>query len=122
VVNYRPLAEGDRAGILALQNDDFYLFYGLAMRDGKTVLEITRRAGPNDPRDGVVITTLAAPSGPVSLHAEITGGTARFTYGPDAKSATVAAENIDATNLSTAKAGGFVGTIIGLYAASGKTP
>lgn len=122
VVNYRPLAEGDRAGILALQNDDFYIFYGLAMRGGKTVLEITRRAGPNDPRDGVIIATLAAPSGPVSLHAEFTGGTARFTYGPDAKNATVAAENIDATNLSTAKAGGFVGTIIGLYAASGKTP
>ncbi len=121
VINYRPLTEGDRAGILALQNDNFYIFYGLAMRDGKTVLEITRRAGPNDPRDGVVIATLAAPSGSVNLHAEITGGTARFTYGPDAKNATIAAENVDVTNLSTTKAGGFVGTIIGLYA-TGKTP
>ena len=45
----------------------------------------------------------------------------RFTYGPDAKNTTVAAENVDVTNLSTAKAGGFVGTIIGLYA-SGKMP
>jgi len=45
VVNYQPLKEGDRAGILAVQNDDFYIFYGLAMRNGKTVLEVTRRAG-----------------------------------------------------------------------------
>jgi len=121
VINYRPLAEGDRAGILALQNDDFYIFYGLAMRGGKTVLEISRRAGPDDPRDGVIIATTAAPSGPVNLHVDITGGEARFTYGPDAKTATVTAEHVDVTNLSTAKAGGFVGTLIGLYA-SGKTP
>ncbi len=110
-VTYKPTAEGDRAGIMAVQNDDFYVFFGLAMRDGKPVLEVTRRSGPNDPRDGVVVASIPAPTGAVKLKAEIKGGTATFSYG-----ATVVADRVDVTNLSTAKAGGFVGTLIGLYA------
>jgi alpha-N-arabinofuranosidase len=117
VVNYQPLKEGDRAGILAVQNDDFYIFYGLAMRNGKTVLEVTRRAGRSDPLDGLVIASQPAPVGPVSLKADIRAGRATFSYG---KGTTIAAD-VDMTNLSTDKAGGFVGTLIGPYA-YGKRP
>lgn len=117
VVNYQPLKEGDRAGILAVQNDDFYIFYGLAMRNGKTVLEVTRRAGRSDPLDGLVIASQPAPVGPVSLKADIRAGRATFSYG---KGTTIAAD-VDVTNLSTDKAGGFVGTLIGPYA-YGKRP
>ena len=117
VVNYQPLKEGDRAGILAVQNDDFYIFYGLAMRNGKTVLEVTRRAGRSDPLDGLVIASQPAPIGPVSLKADIRAGRATFSYG---KGTTIAAD-VDVTNLSTDKAGGFVGTLIGPYA-YGKRP
>ena len=137
---YRPLKDGDRAGIVALQSDDFYLFYGLAMHDGKEVLEITRRSGPQDPREGVVVASV--PITPdrdrITLIVDIKGGKARFSYHvPDAQtdmmsqwhlvmtdyggSAPVLADDVDVTNLSTAKAGGFVGTIIGLYA-YGKAP
>ncbi|MGA9658984.1 MAG: glycoside hydrolase family 43 protein [Asticcacaulis sp.] len=114
-LDYKPLAEGDRAGIMAIQNDNFYIFYGLAMRNGKTVLEVTRRAGPTDPRDGVVIASIPAPNGAVRIKTEINAGKARFTYGPEGAE-TMVAQDVDATNLSTDKAGGFVGTLIGLYA------
>ncbi|MGN6364414.1 glycoside hydrolase family 43 protein [Asticcacaulis taihuensis] len=117
VVNYQPLKEGDRAGILAVQNDDFYIFYGLAMRNGKTVLEVTRRAGRSDPLDGLVIASQPAPVGPVSLKADIRAGRATFSYG---KGTTIVTD-VDVTNLSTDKAGGFVGTLIGPYA-YGKRP
>ncbi len=117
VINYQPLKEGDRAGILALQNDDFYIFYGLAMRDGKNMLEVTRRAGRSDPLDGVVIVSQPAPIGPVSLKADIKAGRATFSYG---KGTTIATD-VDVTNLSTDKAAGFVGTLIGPYA-YGKRP
>ena len=117
VVNYQPRSEGDRAGVMALQNDDFYVFFGLAMRDGKPVLEVTRRAGRNEPRDGVVIASLPAPTGPVALTIDIKAGRASFSYAKG----TVVASDVDVTNLSTEKAGGFVGTLIGPYA-YGKRP
>jgi len=117
VVNYQPRSEGDRAGVVALQNDNFYIFFGLAMREGQTVLEVTRRAGPSEPRDGVVLARLPAPTGPVTLTADIKAGRASFSYGKG----TVVAADVDVTNLSTEKGGGFVGTLIGPYA-YGKMP
>jgi len=119
-LTYRPLAEGDRAGVMVIQNDDFYIFCGVAMRDGKAVIEVPRRAGPDDPRDGVVLASLPAPAGNVTLNAEFHGGTASFSYVSNGTSSVII-DAVDATNLSTAKAGGFVGTLIGLYA-YGKTP
>ena len=58
---------------------------------------------------------MPAPAGPVTLRLDIDAGTAKFTFGTGRK-ARVLKDNVDATNLSTAKAGGFVGTIVGLYA------
>ncbi|ESQ83324.1 hypothetical protein AEAC466_13830 [Asticcacaulis sp. AC466] len=114
-LSYTPHAEGDRAGILALQNDNFFLFFGIALRDGQKRLEVTRRAGPTDPRDGVVVASIPAPAGKVTLTADFKDGKATFRSGD-----TVVTADVDATNLSTAKAGGFVGTVIGLYAFGAK--
>lgn len=43
----------------------------------------------------------------------------RFEYGPDERCLNVLAENIDGSILSVEKAGGFVGTVIGMFAISG---
>jgi alpha-N-arabinofuranosidase len=110
-VDFQPRVEGDRAGILALQNDDYYVFFGHARRDGREVLELTRRAGKSDPRDGVVLASISLPRGTPRLEMVIEGDKARFSY--DGK---IVADQVDVTNLSTNKAGGFVGTVIGLYA------
>ena len=118
-VDFTPRADGDRAGIVALQNDDYYVFFGHARRDGREVLEVTRRAGSSDPRDGVTLASIAFPGGRPHLEISITGGKARFSYG-DSK--LVVADDVDITGLSTAKAGGFVGTVIGLYAQSRGPP
>ena len=44
----------------------------------------------------------------------------RFEFGVDDKNLTTLADNIDASILSVEKAGGFVGTIIGMFAVSGQ--
>lgn len=114
-LTYRPAAEGDRAGLAAVQSDDAYIFVGLAMRHGGEVLEVTRRAGPNDPRDGVVLASqaIAPQDDKLALRLTIDGGKMSVRYGPHFDTLI---DNVDVTNLSTAKAGGFVGTIIGPYA------
>ncbi len=118
-VSFHPAHDGDRAGIMALQNDDFYLFYGLTRVKGQTMLEVSRRDGKGDPVDGQPVTYMPAPAGPVTIRLDIDGGTAKFSFGAGRK-ARVLKDNVDATNLSTARAGGFVGTIVGLYAYSQK--
>jgi xylan 1,4-beta-xylosidase len=111
-VDFKPRADGDRAGILALQSDNSYIFFGHARREGREVLEVTRRAGRSEPRDGVVLASIDFPGGKPTLEVTITGGTARFSYDKNR----IVVDNVDVTNLSTSKAGGFVGTLIGLYA------
>ena len=43
----------------------------------------------------------------------------RFEYGPDERSLNVLIDNVDASILSTEAAGGFVGTVVGMFAVSG---
>lgn len=117
-VDFVPRADGDRAGILALQNDDYYVFFGHARRDGRDVLEVTRRAGRTDPRDGVMLASIAFPGGTPRLQITIAGGKARFSYDKDQ----IVADDVDITNLSTNNAGGFVGAVIGLYAYGAGSP
>ncbi len=119
VVIYTPVNDGDRAGLVALQSDDFYIFFGIARRGGKPVLEVTRRSGAADPRDGVVVASAplkAKPGTALELTLTIAGGTAHFAYNDTKKGNVTLADAVDVTNLSTAKAGGFVGTIVGVYA------
>ena len=114
---FRPHTEGERAGIAAIQSDNFYVFYGMALRNGVEVLEVTRRAGANDPRDGVVLATLAlAPDHHrLSLSFDIDGAKMAFRYRLGGQVHTLL-DGADATVLSSKVANGYVGTVIGPYA------
>ncbi len=118
-LRYVPTRPGDKAGLVALQNDDFYYFLGLALQDGKPVVRLERRAGPKDPVDGVVLAsapvTLKA-DGPVYLKIEAHGGAYDFSYSQRPGHWTVLKTGVDGTILSTKVAGGFVGAVMGVYA------
>jgi alpha-N-arabinofuranosidase len=119
-MHYRPTKAGDKAGMVAVQNDDHFFFLGLT-RDagGRDKIVLERRAGPKDAADGVEVA-----SAPVSLKAgapiwlKITarGGLYDFSYAlaPDQWKTLKAGE--DGTILSTKTAGGFVGALLGVYA------
>ncbi len=77
VVRFDPRAEGDRAGLVALQNDDYWLFAGITIRDGKRLVVLDRRAGPGDPAMGVQIAAVpvpGAPGDPLYLRISFAGG------------------------------------------------
>jgi alpha-N-arabinofuranosidase len=112
-------AEGQAAGLATIQNDDYFLTELLTRRDGRLTIEVRRRAGAAEPRDGMLLasTPVALAAGtPVRLRLHARGG----RYDADWASADGAwhpvAHDIDGTNLSTQKAGGFVGAMIGPYA------
>jgi len=114
-VRFAP-AEGEEAGLAALQNDDYFLAIGLTRKDGKLAVQVVRRDGPKDPPGGVVVARKPVAAGPVQLRIHARGGRCDFDYAVKPGQWQVAAHDVDATNLSTAKAGGFVGTLIGPYA------
>lgn len=135
---FDPRAEGDRAGLVAFQNDAYWIFAGLTIRDGKRVLVLDRRAGPDEPAMGVEVAAVPAPVAadkPLYLRIAFAGPKYRFFYSATAGNpefARVMGVNqlepgrwqplgeIDATFLSTKTAGGFIGATFGPYAYSAR--
>lgn len=111
-LRYSPARDGDRAGLAAVQSDRSNLFFGLTRIAGKRVVALyTRDAADSDTLIASAPITLSAP---VTLTIRATGGTMAFDYGVGDKVKTLK-DGVDATLLSTKKAGGFVGTVVGPY-------
>jgi len=110
--------EGESAGLAAIQNDAYFLTVALTRRDGQLLVRVARRAGESDPREGVTVAQRPitdSQAAVLDLRIRANGGRYGFDMGHDGQWTTVA-DDVDATNLSTEKAGGFVGTMIGPFA------
>lgn len=117
-VRFTPGKDGARAGLVAMQNDYAYAFFGLTRIDGQPRIALYTRSGANT-RDEAVPETLVASAplraaGPVTLTIHANGGEMTFDYQAGGRSMTLKS-GLDVRFLSTAKAGGFVGTVIGPY-------
>src|SRR5690606_39464906 len=44
-MHYLPASEGDKAGLAAFQNDEYYYFLGVARTAEGTVIQLEKRAG-----------------------------------------------------------------------------
>jgi xylan 1,4-beta-xylosidase len=116
---YLPAKAGDRAGLVAFQNDDFYYFLGLALADGTPVIEVERHAKlAGTPTTTVLAWAALSPAagGQVFLKIEARGGAYDFSYAYDPARWLALVTQADGTLLSTKVAGGFVGTYLGMYA------
>jgi alpha-N-arabinofuranosidase len=116
-VTFAPRRAGDEAGLVALQNDEYWFFLAVGMQEGRRVLTLKRRAGPSDPADGVTLAWAQLPAaGVVDLRIAARGGRYDFSYAArDGQWQTLRAGE-DGTILSTKKAGGFVGAVFALHA------
>jgi alpha-N-arabinofuranosidase len=86
---------------------------------GKTVLRVRVRAGEKAPSHGKLLagTPVRLPAGrPIYLRTAIDKAKAGFSYSLDGKSYRPVLKDADASPLTTAATGGFVGAVIGPYA------
>jgi xylan 1,4-beta-xylosidase len=117
-MRYHPRLPGERAGMAAFQNGAYYYFLGVERRsDGPLQLVVTRRAG--DPERTLRRLDLDAPAAaPLDLRLRIraSAGVYDFDYALGEGPWQAALEGADGRLLSTRTAGGFVGTVFGLYA------
>lgn len=112
ILRYVPEKEGDRAGLAAVQSDRSHLFFGLTRIAGETVVALYTRDAADT--DRLVASAPVTVEGPVTLTIRMTGGTMAFDYAAGGATRTLK-QGLDATLLSTKKAGGFVGTVVGPY-------
>ncbi|MET0982996.1 MAG: glycoside hydrolase family 43 protein [Telluria sp.] len=110
-LRFRPAHEGDRAGLVAYQSDASHLFYGLERLGQRSVLALYVREKAAADR---LLASVPLDSEAIDLAIEVDGGRMRFSYTAGGATRVLRAD-VDASFLSTAKAGGFTGTIIGPY-------
>jgi alpha-N-arabinofuranosidase len=108
------------AGLVALQNDDFWYFLAVRQAGGRRSVELKRRSG------GVTSLLASAPlpvraGAAVDLRITARGGTIDFDYAKREGAWRPLRAGEDATMLSTRKAGGFVGTVLGVAAILDRT-
>lgn len=109
-------SDGEEAGLAAVQNDNYFLTIAATRADGRNLLRVARRAGVAEPAQGLTVASKPFSGGAVRLRIHARGGRYDFDYAEARGPWRSLAHGVDGTNLSSAIAGGFVGTLIGPYA------
>jgi len=116
---FTPKTDKELAGMAYFQNEKNYFVIGKTLKNNKQVILIQSVI-----KGVVTLVTekelaLSDYSKNVNFSIQVNEGAANFYYSTSAsKHAILLAPNIDVSNLSTKKAGGFVGSVIGMYATS----
>jgi xylan 1,4-beta-xylosidase len=111
-LRYSPERDGDRAGLVAMQSDESFLFFGLTRIADRPMIALYTR-------DRAQTETLVASApfdatGPVTLTIRADGGTMAFDFAANGRTQTLKSD-LDTRFLSTRQAGGFTGTVVGPY-------
>lgn len=109
---YMPPADGGAAGLAAVQNDRSLLRFAVTRIAGKPMVALYTRDQAD--RDTLVASAPIDPATAVSLTIRADGGTMAFDYVVGGERRTLKS-GVDASFLSTQRASGFVGTIVGPF-------
>ncbi|MFL5620337.1 MAG: glycoside hydrolase family 43 protein [Gemmatimonadaceae bacterium] len=116
-IQYSPSRDGEKAGIIAFQNDEFYYFLSVARVAGRPVVQLEKHAGAQTrAADTIVASAPIEPSRPIRLRIRGRADRYDFLYAEGNGPWKTLAADQDGRILSTAVAKGFVGTMLGLYA------
>jgi xylan 1,4-beta-xylosidase len=115
-VRFRPASDAAEAGLVAMQNEQYWYFVGVGRDHGKAVVRVRRAV--NGAQSTLAVAPLPGGS-PVQLRIRAHGPTYDFAWSSDGRHWHTLVKGADGTVLSTKKAGGFVGAVFALYAHDG---
>lgn len=110
-VQFDTHSDGDRAGVVAMQSDDSYVFYGIEQVNDQRKLVVSLKE-KNEPEE--IIKSVALNKGHLDLSVTVNKGKMTFNYSISGNKKSLLID-FDCRFLSTLQADGFVGTVIGLY-------
>ena len=118
-IEFAPNAENETAGLILLQSEDYQYRFELCSDSGNLSLRLVRAAGKED--EIIIKNNLQITENKENLKGVVLGVFCEemklsFFYGKDQYSLVCMTDNIDARILSTEYAGGFVGTLVGVFA------
>ena len=115
VVRFAPGRDGDEAGLVAIQNDEYWYFLSRSLENGRQIVKLERRAG--GPESLVASAPIELTAGaPLHLRIDARGGEYDFYYATRPGAWVPLRRGEDGKILSTKTAGGFVGAMFGLHA------
>lgn len=116
-VMFNPRSSKDLAGITLFQNEGYNFVLGVTRMDGKQCVTLMRTEKGNSV---LIASALLNQEGEGMVKLSVTGNGRYygFYFSNEHDPMEILATGVDASNLSTNKAGGFIGTMIGLYATS----
>ncbi|WP_340106006.1 glycoside hydrolase family 43 protein [Rhodohalobacter sp. 8-1] len=115
---FNPENTGDTAGLVAIQGDHYYYILGVTLND-RGQKEIFLEKSEGDDKQVIASDILEeTTTNEIYLKINARGPDYDFSYAVNENDWQVLQEDADGTILSTVKAGGFVGTVIGVYAYS----
>jgi alpha-N-arabinofuranosidase len=116
-MRFQPARDGEKAGIIAFQNELYYYLLSVARVGGKTVVQLEKHAGRQPDSSSSVIASASVDAGrPIRLKIRGRADRYDFLYAEGSGAWKTLAADQDGRILSTAVAKGFVGTMLGLYA------
>ena len=107
--------EANRAGLLLFKNESHQYFLAVGCRDGAKRIVLWRIGAEGE----TALAEAALPDGATAFGLEASsedGRTFAFRYAADGAAWELLCDGVDARYLSTAEAGGFTGTVVGMYA------
>ena len=116
-VVFRPQTEKELAGMALLQNEEYNFVLGKTILNGKHAITLSRTKEVKT-IIGSVILAEEQVNKPLKLRISGDGRYYSFYYSTEDSKWHIIARGVDAANLSTDLAGGFVGNVIGLYTTS----
>ncbi len=109
----------DAAGLILFQNEQYNFRLQLVLKGKIILLQLIKTQAGEDFTIAEEVMTGGRKVVPITLRVIAEHQKLRFEYGTDERSMQLLIDNIDASILSTEIAGGFVGTVVGMFAVSG---
>jgi len=116
---YVPEKPGDKAGLVAFQNESRYYFVGVTKTANGNVVQVEKYSARTPPAEGVVLASVPvrlSATAPIYLKIEARGAEYDFYYSQQPDKWILLKAGADGIMLSTKVAGGFIGTYFGMYA------
>ncbi|MGF1586567.1 MAG: glycoside hydrolase family 43 protein [Bacteroidales bacterium] len=115
-MDYVPESEKDLAGLVCYQSERFNYVFGITRKNNETYLLLQR----TEKGESVIIASEKIDAGkPVQLKVKADGDNYEFNYSTNGTTFSNLGGTVSGDILSTNVAGGFTGSLIGLYATSG---
>ncbi|ARV15667.1 glycoside hydrolase family 43 protein [Polaribacter sp. SA4-12] len=114
-LSFNTVSENEKAGLIAFQNETHYYYLCKSLKDNKPVVQLLKST--ENGTEEIAFKSINK-SDKISFKIEAKGKYYSFFYSINNKDWLPLNENVDATFLSTKIAGGFVGTIYGMYTTS----